>query len=119
MYFIFSMTYRTNFVVVSPPEVRCKERVVAADYAEVLGQVLHRAVVPHADVGVGRGDGGHVRPVVHNRDHIVAVFEDIEELLRDIVWADAVLECQVELVCVVHITPVLHHTSIQEAVKRQ
>ena len=110
------MTYRTNFVVVSPPEVRCKERVVATDYAEVLCQVLHRAVVPHADVGVGRGDGGHVCSVVHNRDHVVAVFEDIEELLSDVVWADAVLECEVELVCVVHITPVLHHTSIKEAV---
>ena len=102
MYFIFSMTYRTNFVVVSPPEVGRKERVVATDYAEVLGQVLHRAVVPHADVGVGRGDGGHVRPVVHNRDHVVAVVEELKELLCHIVWTQPVLKGKVELVLVFH-----------------
>ena len=104
MYFIFSMTYRTNFVVVSPPEVWGKERVVATDYAEVLGQVLHRAVVPHADVGVGRGDGGHVRPVVHNRDHVVAMVEDVEKLLCHIFLTQPILKGEVEFILVVHAT---------------
>ena len=35
-------------------------------------QVQYSPIVPDIDVGVGRGDGGHVRTIAHNRDHVVA-----------------------------------------------
>ena len=91
-------------VEVPPPKVRCKQSVVAVDQLQIVCQLLHSPIVPDIDVGVGRGEGGHVRSVVHDRDHIVATVEDVEKLLCHIILTQPILKGEVEFILVVHAT---------------
>ena len=63
---------------------------------QVVDQVLDCKKVCHIDVRVRRGNSAHVGSCEHHRDDILV--QDHEELLRDVVHADGVLERQVELV---------------------
>ena len=63
---------------------------------EVEGQLLRGLEVHHVDEGVRGSQLGHVGAVQNHGDHVVG--KEIEELLRDVVLAHAVLQGQVELV---------------------
>ena len=91
-------------VVVPPPKVRCKQSVIAVDQLQIVCELLHGPIVPDIDVGVWRGERGHVRSVVHNRDHGVATVEDVEKLLCHIILTQPILKCEVEFILVVHAT---------------
>ena len=70
-------------VEISPPEVGGEQLVILVHLVEVEGQLLRGVEVHHVDVGVGRGQPGHVGAVKHHGDHVVA--QQVEELLRDVV----------------------------------
>ena len=89
-------------VEVPPPKVRCKQSVIAVDQLQIVCKLLHGPIVPDIDVGVGWGDGGHVRSVVHNRDHVVAKVEDVEKLLCHIILTQPILKGEVEFILVIH-----------------
>ena len=63
---------------------------------QVGDQILDCRKVCHIDVRVRRSNSAHVGSCEHHRDDILV--QDHEELLRDVVPADGVLERQVELV---------------------
>ena len=71
---------------------------------QIVCELLHGPVVPDIDVGVGRGEGGHVRSIVHNRDHVIATVEDVEKLLCHIILTQPILKCEIEFILVVHPT---------------
>lgn len=70
-------------VVVSPPEVRGKQGVIAGHRLQVLGKLLGRAEVLGVDVAVRRSEIGHVSTIQHDGDDIEG--KDVEILLCDIV----------------------------------
>ena len=63
---------------------------------QVGDQILDCRKVCHIDVRVRRSNSAHVGSCEHHRDDILV--QDHEELFRDVVPADGVLEGQVELV---------------------
>ena len=101
---VFDLIAHPESVVVPPPKVRCKQSVIAVDQLQIVCELLHGPVVPDIDVGVGRGEGGHVRSIVHDRDHVVATVEDVEKLLCHIILTQPILKGEVEFILVVHAT---------------
>ena len=80
---VFPSTHRKRFVVISPPEVGGKQRIIAGHQLEILGQFSHWAEVLSVDITVRRSYGWHVGSIEHHRDHVVG--EDVEKLLSHVV----------------------------------
>ena len=86
---VFPSTHRKRFVVISPPEVGGKQRIIAGHQLEILGQLFHWAEVLSVDITVRRSYGWHVGSVEHHRYHVVG--EDFEKLLSHVVLGDTAI----------------------------
>ena len=82
-------------VVRLPPEELVVQPVVGVEPAQVVGQ-LARTVLAGVDERVRRRQGGVVGAAEHHRHN--APLQQVEELFRDVVVTQRVLERQVELV---------------------
>ena len=87
-----------------PREVGVVEAVVGGEQREVLGERARRREVAHVDVRPGRQQRAVVGAAEHDRHDVER--QDVPQLLRHVLGAEAVLERQVELVVLVeHLAP--------------
>ena len=91
----------SHLVEIFPPEVGGVQLVISVHLEEILGEVRDGLEVQSVDVGVGGSDLSVVCPAVGHWQHLV--LQHVEELLRDVVNTQGVLEGEVELVVLLEV----------------
>ena len=71
------------FIIIPPPEVGCKQGVVACHSQKVLRQLVYRGEVLGVNVAVRRSNAGHIGSGQDHGDDVVG--QDVEVLLCHVV----------------------------------